>query len=185
MPGLLYLAMSRTRRPRERWRATPGFPLYEVSDLGRVRTYKGQNQYSQKRTKPKLMRQRIGSEGYKRVTLQNKSGDKQVVSVHLLVARAFLGRAGGRVVRHRDGKPSNPALTNLEYGTQGENSADKLRHGTDARGSKNASALLNEREVQEILRLKGQKTQGDIADQFGISRQAVSDIHRGVTWTYE
>lgn len=131
------------------------------------------------------MRQRIGSEGYKRVTLQNKKGDKEVVSVHLLVARAFLGRAGGRVVRHKDGDPSNPALANLEYGSQGENSMDKLRHGTDARGGKNASALLNEREVRKILRLKGSKTQLEIADQFGISRQAVSDIHRGVTWTYD
>lgn len=159
--------------------------MYEVSDLGRVRTYKGKNQYAAPRTKPKLMRQRIGSEGYKRVTLQNKKGEKQVVSVHLLVARAFLGRAGGRVVRHRDGKPSNPTLTNLEYGSQSENSKDKLRHGTDARGDKNASALLNEREVRKILQLKGRKTQLQIADQFGISRQAVSDIHRGITWTYD
>lgn len=177
--------MAKSSRPRERWRPIPGFPLYEVSSAGRIRTYKGQNQYSKRRTRPKLMRQRLGSEGYKRVTLQNKEGEKQVVDVHLLVARAFLGSAGGRVVRHKDGDPTNPALTNLEYGSQGENSADKLRHGTDARGAKNASALLNEREVRQILRLKGRKTQLEIADKFGVSRQAVSDIHRGVTWTYE
>ena len=89
------------------------------------------------------------------------------------------------MVRHKDGKPSNPKLSNLEYGTQRENSKDKLRHGTHARGTNNASALLSPHEVKQILRLKGEMTQQEIADEYGISRQAVSDIHRGITWSYD
>lgn len=174
------------RRPRERWRPAPGFPSYEVSDRGRVRTYKGVNQHAGPRKKPRIMRQRVGRDGYMRVTLQDREGVKRVIAVHLLVARAFLGRpGGGLVVRHRDGDRGNPALSNLEYGTEKENSADKLKHGTDARGERNASALLSCDEVEEIVDMRGRMTQQEIADIYGISRQAVSDIHRGITWSYD
>jgi predicted DNA binding protein len=139
------------------------------------------------------MRQRVGKDGYMRVTLQNKAGKKEVIATHLLVGRAFLtkpkvgggGRVERQVVRHKDGKRKHPMLSNLEYGTEKQNSKDKRRHGTDARGERNASSLLSEEEAVEILELKGQMTQQEIADEFGISRQAVSDIHRGITWAYE
>lgn len=136
------------------------------------------------------MRQREGKDGYMRVTLQNKAGKKEVIATHLLVGRAFLAKPGddaeGRmVVRHKDGNRKHPKLANLEYGTEKENSKDKLRHGTDARGERNASSLLSEDEVHEVLELKGLWTQQEIADEFGISRQAVSDIHRGITWSYQ
>jgi hypothetical protein len=156
-----------------------------------VRTYKGANQHSPPRKRPKLMRQRVGKDGYMRVTLQNKAGKKEVIATHLLVGRAFLpkpkggGKGGRMVVRHKDGKRKRPQLSNLEYGTEKENSKDKLRHGTDSRGERNSSSLLNEDEVQEVFDLKGEMTQQEIADEFGISRQAVSDIHRGITWSYD
>ena len=165
-----------------------------MSDKGRVRTYKGANQHSPPRKRPKLMRQRVGKDGYMRVTLQNKKGKKEVIATHLLVGRAFLpkpkapkagGRVGRLVVRHKDGVRKHPRLSNLEYGTEKDNSKDKLRHGTDARGERNASSLLSEDEVDEVLEMKGLMTQQEIADHFGISRQAVSDIHRGITWSYE
>jgi predicted XRE-type DNA-binding protein len=35
------------------------------------------------------------------------------------------------------------------------------------------------------LQLKGRMSQREIGNLFGISRQAVSDIQRGVTWTYD
>lgn len=140
------------------------------------------------------MRQRVGKDGYMLVTLQNKKGKKEVIATHLLVGRAFLtkpkapkggGWAGRQVVRHKDGVRKHPRLSNLEYGTEKDNSKDKLRHGTDARGERNASSLLSEDEVDEVLEMKDLMTQQEIADEFGISRQAVSDIHRGITWAYE
>jgi len=162
--------------------------------MGRVRTYKGANQHAPLRKRPKLMLQRVGkTDGYMRVTLQNKDGKKEVIATHLLVGRAFLpkpkkkggGKEGRLVVRHIDGIRKHPRLSNLEWGTEKENSEDKLRHGTDARGERNASSLLGEDEVAEVLEMKGLMTQQEIADEFGISRQAVSDIHRGITWSYE
>ena len=76
----------------------------------------------------------------------------------------------------------SPAVKNLEYGTHMDNHKDKYRDGTDQRGEKNSQAELIKKHAKQIYRLKGKETQQEIADQFGVSRQAVSDIHRGITW---
>ena len=164
--------MARARK--ERWRQAPGYPDYDVSDLGRVRSWKAGS-------RPKLMKQRPGSDGYPRVTLQNAKGEKKVERTHLLVARAFLGPARGRLVRHKSTSYS-PKLSNLEYGSYMDNHKDKYRDGTDQRGEKNSQAELIRKHAKQIYRLKGKKTQREIAERFGVSRQAVSDIHRGITW---
>lgn len=166
--------MARARK--ERWRQVPGYPDYDISDLGRVRTWKSGGK------KPKLMKTREGNDRYPRVTLQNARGQKKVERVHLLTARAFLGPARGRVVRHKS-KSMSPALKNLEYGTFLDNKNDKYRDGTDQRGEKNSQAELIKKHAKQIYKLKGKQTQQEIADTFGISRQAVSDIHRGITWS--
>ena len=162
------------RSSKERWRQVPGYGDYDVSTLGRIRSWKG--------GKSKLMKTRRGSDGYVRVTLQASDGNKKVERVHLLVARAFLGPARGRLVRHKDGKTWHPQLSNLEYGTYLDNKLDKHRHGTDQVGERNSQAELIRKHAKQIYRLKGKRTQKEIAEIFGVSRQAVSDIHRGITW---
>lgn len=164
------------KKPKERWRQISGYPDYDVSTLGRVRSWKT--------GKPRIMKTRQGSDGYIRVTLQNDRGIKNVERVHLLVARSFIGPARGMLVRHQDGKAKNPKLSNLEYGTYLDNKLDKHRHGTDQVGERNSQAELIEKQVKQVWKLKGKMTQREIADMFGMSRQAVSDIHRGITWTH-
>jgi len=132
--------------------------------------------------KPKLMKTRRGTDGYIRATLQTSAGKKKVERVHILVAHAFLGPARGRLVRHKDGKTWRPKLSNLEYGTYLDNKLDKHRHGTDQVGERNSQAELVRKHAKQIYRLKGEYTQQEIAEMFGVSRQAVSDIHRGITW---
>lgn len=170
-------------RAKERWKKIPGFSWYEVSTLGRVRTYKGVNQNSPPRRKPVLMKIRVGDDAYPRVTMQSDKGKKLVRRVHLLVAKAFLGPARGRLVRHRDGDPGNPRLRNLKYGTKKENSDDKKVHGTDGRGEGNSQAILTEEEVMDIFKNPDGWYQQELADYYNISRQAVSDIQNGITWT--
>lgn len=164
-------------RSTERWRQIPGYPDYDVSDAGRVRTWKSGG----KRAKIMMVRPGV-KDGYPRVTLQDRAGNKRVERVHLLVARAFLGSARGRLVRHRDGNKSRPMLSNLEYGTYMDNKLDKHRHGTDQVGERNSQAELIRSHAKKIYSLKGKITQSEIASMFGVSRQAVSDIHRGITW---
>lgn len=167
----------------EKWKKHPDFPGYEISSLGRVRSYKGVNQHAPLRKNPKIIKTRLGDSGYARVTLQDKHGNKIVCKNHLLVAQVFMEPARGRVVRHRNGKRSDPRLKNLVYGSFKENSDDKYIHGTHGMRTNNSNVKLSKKEFEKILKLKGKKTQKEIADQFAVSRQTVSDIHRGVTWS--
>lgn len=163
--------MARVKTTRkERWRQIPDFSSYDVSSLGRVRTWK-----SRSRGRPKAMRQRKDDDNYYRVTLQSDAGKKCVKRVHILVARAFLGPARKHLVLHKDGKRHRNMLSNLEYGTYQDNNDDKYIHGTHGMGEQNSQAELTKRQVKKIYRLKGVKTQVDIAEEFDISRQAVSD----------
>lgn len=164
-----------SKKIKERWRQIPGYPDYDVSDLGRIRSWKGGI--------VSRMKVRVGADTYPRVTLQDASGEKKVERVHVLVARAFIGPANGLLVRHKSGKTNNPKLSNLEYGTYLDNKLDKHRHGTDQVGERNSQSELTASMAKRVYLLKEKKTQSDIASMFGISRQAVSDIHRGVTWS--
>ncbi len=157
----------------ERWKAIPGYPGYEASNLGRIRSNKNNI----------VMKQRIGSDGYPRVTLQHGKNGKTVKQVHILIASAFIGPSRGKHVLHIDGDRLNSKISNLEYGTREENMQDKYRHGTHNIGEANHMALIDDRTAIKIKGIKN-KTQKEIAEEFGISRQAVSDIKRGITWSH-
>ena len=65
----------------EQWKAVPGYEgLYEVSDLGRVRSS----------AHGKVLKQRASTRGYLRVGL-TKDGRQTMKSVHRLVLLAFVG----------------------------------------------------------------------------------------------
>ena len=159
----------------ETWKKIPGFSRYEISDLGRVRSRIG--------GKTQVMKRRLGTGGYVRVTMQNDLGKKISAPVHILVARTFLGPARKRIVLHQDGDETNCALSNLKYGTQLDNTKDKRRHGTSQRGSRNSQALLTSSQAKAIYALKGEVTQAEAARRFGVARQTVSDIWRGISWS--
>jgi hypothetical protein len=106
----------------EEWRPIPGQPGYEVSSAGRV--------LSRKYSKPRLMRTSTDPAGYPTVQLcQNNAPVKY--RVHRLVAEAFYGpRPIGAEVRHLNGVKSDNRSENLRWGSQSENSFDRVRHGT-------------------------------------------------------
>lgn len=87
--------------PHETWAPVEGFPGYQVSDQGRVKSPSGN-----------LIGKPNHARGYVRVNLPVQ----QFKLVHQLVAAAFLGPSRGAIVRHIDGDPTNNAVTNLRYG---------------------------------------------------------------------
>jgi len=161
----------------------PNFSWYDVSSLGRVRSWKSDRKNGKARGRAKIMRQRKDDDGYCRVTLQNDKGQKCVRRVHNLVARAFIGPARKRLVLHGDGKRHHNWASNLSYGSHQDNNDDKYEHGTHGMGEQNSQAKLSARKAKRIYKLKGRMTQKEIADKEGVCRQAVSDIHRGITWS--
>lgn len=102
----------------EEWRAIAGCPNYQVSSLGRVRSWRTHRGVAG----PRILKQGAGSKGYLTVRL-----DGLTRKVHRLVAEAFLGPLpDGLQTRHLDGNNRNNTVANLAYGTQLENMADRV-----------------------------------------------------------
>ncbi|WP_194385334.1 NUMOD4 motif-containing HNH endonuclease [Microbacterium sp. A18JL200] len=122
----------------ERWLPVPGYEgLYEVSDLGRVRSLDRvvmNGGRRSNRTGRVLSPGRVpgANNGHQYPTVVlSRRGEHHTARVHRLVAESFCeGRAPGLEVRHIDGDPTNNAATNLRWGTKSENQRDTTAHGT-------------------------------------------------------
>lgn len=171
----------------ETWKPIPFAPGYDVSDLGRVRSWRpwggrGKTVCAGSRLKS----QRKDRNGYFRVTLI-VAGRLESHWVSRLVARVFLGEppAGKPYACHDDGNPENNSLANLKWGDQRDNGADMIRHGRSLPGERNASAKLGENDAREVLRMLSRgSTQQAVADCFGLHQAHVSRIALGKCWKH-
>jgi len=113
----------------EQWLPVFGFEdLYEVSDLGRVKSL-GRPYCNGVRSFPPLIL-RPGPSNYGHLSVVLMPGRKTHM-VHRLVLEAFVSpRPPGMDTCHRDGDPTNNRLDNLRWGTRSENIRDAVRHGT-------------------------------------------------------
>lgn len=102
--------------PGEEWRVVPGHADYEVSSLGRVRSWK--------RGYGALLKCAPDSAGYPRVVLDSASR----YNVHRLVAAAFIGPCPeGKEVDHVNTVRADNRAENLQYLTRRENMAKLQR----------------------------------------------------------
>lgn len=117
------------------WRSVPSWEgLYEVSDSGQVRSLdrivflsSGQRQLRRGRI---LRIHSNGSKGHLKVWLTRGVGERSHHYVHTLVLEAFVGpRPTGAQGLHWDDDPTNNAVSNLRWGTPGENLLDCVRNG--------------------------------------------------------
>lgn len=172
----------------EIWKTVVGYPMYEVSNLGRVRSWNANgggagDRTSKRRSEPKVLKHKVnGSPGrkYPAVTLY-EAGKARVRHIHRLVAEAFLGpRPEGMWVCHADDDPLNNNANNLRYDTPSANARDAIRNGGIKQGQAHASAKLTDAEILIIREMKqmGGKAAA-IANRFGVSESYVNTIGRG------
>jgi len=76
------------------------------------------------------------------------------------------------------------AGNHLAWKTRSENEADKIGHGTVARGERNGQSKLTKADVLEIRSLRGSVSQEKLAARFGVSPALISNIHRGQKWAW-
>lgn len=120
----------------ENWRDVPDTLFYQVSDAGRVRSVDRTVRHSDGKSsfrRGKVLTATVSKRtGYPMVYIVYANGARRNVTVHSLVAAAFIGpRPEGLQVCHKDGNRENPAADNLRYGTPRSNAADKIGHGTN------------------------------------------------------
>jgi hypothetical protein len=124
----------------------PGFPDYDVSNLGRVR--------SRRRKHPKILKPDVMKRNYLRVTMAAPDGSLHRRMVHRLVLEAFKGPPPPDKPLALHGKQGTLVNTpeNLRWGTQVENGYDRVRDGVSAaRGERNAGGgKLTEDDIRAI-----------------------------------
>lgn len=173
----------------ESWRPVPGYPGYEASSLGRIRSFRSRNGRGQLVKQPHLLRQSpMLGKPYHQVTL-SIDGSRKQMRVHLLVALAFHGSRPGTdyVVCHSDGNPANNQASNIRWDTPKGNSADQVVHGTRPCGSKSHLAKLTDAQVLEVKNALPGWSRGmglHFAKKFGVAPSAISNIKNNLRWAH-
>lgn len=155
----------------ETWLPIPGYEgLYEVSDLGNIRTVR------------LLMQTRSTKTGRPLLQLW-KGGKGKMFSPHKLVLLAFKGPpAEGQMGLHNDGDPWNNRVENLRWGTCKENYADAVKHGTQGKGEACARAILTEEIALKIF--SDPRRHKEIAKEYGVTTPTVSAIKTKRNWKH-
>ena len=157
----------------EIWKSVMGYPGYEVSNIGRIRS---PNKILKLRDNLKY--------GHLTVCLCDRKRKPRSEYVHTLVLEAFVGpRTLRKVSRHIDGDPQNNCVSNLVWGTRKENYEDARRHGTAPRGERHGHAILTAGIVRRARRMavKGQSI-ASISRQLGVNYGTIGDAIRGRRW---
>lgn len=174
----------------ETWKDIPEFRgSYQVSNMGRVRsvdkvvTFKDG---SMRKYKGKVLKTPPSKgTGYKELSLSS-DGRRNTKTVHRLVLEAFKPHVNmsDLDVNHIDGNKLNNHLTNLEWLTRRDNNLHAHDTGLiDNRGERSPNAKLSNTDVLEILqRLDSGETHKDIGLDYGVSRNCITDINKGLTW---
>jgi len=152
----------------EIWKPVPGFDGYEVSSMGRVRSFrKGALNY---------LKAAINGNGYFHVVLR-KNGGSYVRRVHQLVLIAFKGtRPRGKECAHLDSNKINNRLDNLQWVTRSQN--QKMRAAQFPESYAHTRKRLTPKIAGQIKTLLALNlfSQYTIANYFGISNTTVSKI---------
>lgn len=176
--------------PDETWKPISGLEgLYEVSDLGRVRSLPRMirpraNGLHARYLKPgRILRQFTAHHGYKKVVLSVDGRQVQKL-IHVAVCEAFHGpRPDGHQASHRNGLAGDNRPDNLRWLTTRENNAEKAKHGTVTRGDTNPTAKLDPDIVRAIRRRnKSGDTASQIARDIGVTHNCVAKVIHGKTW---
>lgn len=117
----------------EEWRQIKGFPGYEISNLGRCRSYRGRGgakgSSSKERLNPTLLTDSLHKQGYRKFELY-RDGKKKALFVHRLVALAFIPNPDDKPeVNHKNGIVWDCRVDNLEWHTRLENQHHAFRTG--------------------------------------------------------
>lgn len=162
--------------PTEEWRKIANFSAYEVSSLGRIRSWKALYAGKDRPKQPRVLSPGRSMSGYFIVTLSFECR-RRLTGVHRLVAETFHERTDPThsLVRHLDGNPGNNAANNLAWGTPSQNRKDQFLHGHARVGEAHPMAKLTDDQVREIFS-DANSTCSSLATRFSVSPSTISSI---------
>ena len=154
---------------KEQWKPIPGFEGYDVSDRGRVRSYRVAGHANAISKTPQRTLKPSHHKRYAQVVLVNPEGARITRPLAPLVMLAFVGPGlDGEKVCHNDGNSHNDHLENLRYDSHSANLLDITRHGGERLTLTKVKAIRSDYEGGKPIR--------DIAGKFKISKWRASDV---------
>ena len=181
--------MEAQENSREIWKDIEGYEgLYQVSNLGRVKSLN----YNRTK-KEKILKPRSNKDGYLRVVLYKEGKSKQYL-VHRLVAQAFIPNPDNKPqVNHKDDNKTNNKVENLEWVTSKENA----NYGT--RNKRSAKSRTNDKKRSKPIYGINVKTNEKIefpstmeAERNGFNHGNIvkclkgrKNSHKGYKWFYK
>jgi hypothetical protein len=170
-------------RMHEHWAQLAEFPGYEVSSLGRVRSWRPINGVAAVPSNPRQIRPMTAGR-YLTVSL-HKSGKQFTRAVHRLVLEAFRGpRPPGMETRHLNGNGHDARLLNLEWSTHRANNNDKEAHGTWQTGEQHGQAKLSAAGVALMRHLRREHavSYAELSEWFSVTATAAHMACARKTW---
>lgn len=165
----------------EIWKPINGYDgFYEISNKGRVRSYKGNNRFSDRKENPCILKPRIVNNiGHRQVSLCH-NGEVNQIYIHKLVALHFIGEppSDKHIVCHKEDDPSKNGVDDIYWGLPKDNYHDSVRNGSRKK------TKLNESTVKLIHRLSKNKTQLEIAKQIGVDQSTISLVINNKIWSH-
>lgn len=176
----------------EIWRPIAGLPGYDISSLGRLRSWRMRvlppharyGSISGRRTEP-LIRKLNPQPRTGRLTANICiDGKIRTVRIAQLVAQAFIPNPDNKPeVNHKSGVRNDNRVSNVEWVTKKANQDHATQFGLVTHGERHGIAKLTNSDVREIRRLGSiGLSQRKIAKMFGVSQFPVSAILSGKAW---
>ena len=175
----------------EEWRDVAGFPGYQVSSLGRVRSFWKLTPIPRKGSissigeASHIMSPGMATSGYWQVTFR-KDKKSHIRSIHRTVLIAFVGPPpDGCDGCHNNGIRTDNRASNLRWDTKKNNCADAKIHGTMPLGERRAFAKMTDEGIKSIRKFVDDGwTKTFVGRLFGIGQPTVSVIAHRKTWKH-
>lgn len=182
----------------EIWLPVKDFPGYEVSSLGRLRSYwrlgmgatrpgqKGRRFTCLRLREPELRKPSVCKETGYLVCGLHKEGKQHPRRLHRLIAEAFSPNPGSRpMVNHLNGVRHDARAANLQWATAKENQQHASERGTMARGERHPNAKLNPDKVRDIrARHAAGESARSIAKSYGMNPINISSVVKRKLWRH-
>ena len=173
----------------EVWKPVAGLPGYDVSSLGRVRTWWSKTKHEvvrNRRNGERVVEKRLLKMDEPRMVRRNRPrfgpswivkvwfrGRRTTRSLDILVCDTFVRQR--EIPIHIDGDWGNNRASNLRWGSRSESVA--------MRPPKPHSCKLTREKAEEIRRrIANGETQKSLAKEFGVTGCAISKIKNGQLW---
>ena len=169
----------------ETWKTIKDFPLYEISDIGNVRS-----NHKIGLSKQRNIKLIAHSSGYIVVNLYQPKHDKKVMKqyrVHKLVAEYFVPNPNDYPeINHEDGDKTNNQHTNIKWCDHSYNMQHAYKNHLIVRNKGIRTTKLNPDKVKEIrLRYKYENiSQLKLSLEFGVRESTIRNVVNRFSWKF-